>query len=149
MPTNVQDLMRKTLYTMADSASIQETAKIMRDKKVSSLLILDSYDKPAGLVTERDLARKVCIKDLPTNQVTNKEVMSSPLVTIDSTSSPSAAIDLMLRSSVRHLLVIDRESRDGLRPIGIITPLDFLRYDEYKRDEKNVDILEMILEYYI
>ena len=139
MPTNVQDLMRKTLYTMADSTSIQETAKIMRDKKVSSLLILDSYDKPAGLVTERDLARKVCIKDLPTNQVTNKEVMSSPLVTID----------LMLRSSVRHLLVIDRESRDELRPIGIITPLDFLRYDEYKRDEKNVDILEMILEYYI
>ena len=149
MPTNVQDLMRKTLYTVADSASIQETAKIMRDKKVSSLLILDSYDKPAGLVIERDLARKVCIKDLPTNQVTNKEVMSSPLVTIDSKSSPSAAIDLMLRSSVRHLLVIDRESRDGLRPIGIITPLDFLRYDEYKRDEKNVDILEMILEYYI
>jgi len=101
------------------------------------------------LVTERDLARKVCIKDLPTNQVTNKEVMSSPLVTIDSKLSPSAAIDLMLRSSVRHLLVIDRESRDELRPIGIITPLDFLRYDEYKRDEKNVDILEMILEYYI
>jgi len=33
MPTNVQDLMRKTLYTVADSASIQETAKIMRDKK--------------------------------------------------------------------------------------------------------------------
>ena len=95
------------------------------------------------------MARKVCIKDLPTNQVTNKEVMSSPLVTIDSKSSPSAAIDLMLRSSVRHLLVIDRESRDELRPIGIITPLDFLRYDEYKRDEKNVDILEMILEYYI
>lgn len=101
------------------------------------------------MVTERDLARKVCIKDLPTNQVTNKEVMSSPLVTIDSKLSPSAAIDLMLRSSVRHLLVIDRESRDELRPIGIITPLDFLRYDEYKRDEKNVDILEMILEYYI
>jgi CBS domain-containing protein len=101
------------------------------------------------LVTERDLARKVCIKDLPTNRVTNKEVMSSPLVTIDSKLSPSAAIDLMLRSSVRHLLVIDRESRDELRPIGIITPLDFLRYDEYKRDEKNVDILEMILEYYI
>jgi len=33
MPTNVQDLMRKALYTMADSASIQETAKIMRGQK--------------------------------------------------------------------------------------------------------------------
>jgi CBS domain-containing protein len=149
MPTTVKDLMRKTLYTIADTESIQDSAKLMDEKKVSSLVILDKYQKPVGLVTERDLARKVCIKDLRTSQVINKEIMSSPLVTIDSKSSLSAAIDLMLRSSVRHLLVIDRESRDGLRPIGIITPLDFLRYDEYKRDEKNVDILEMILEYYI
>jgi len=88
MPTTVKDLMRKTLYTIADSASIQDTAKLMNDKKVSSLLILDKHDKPAGLITERDLARKVCINNLRTSQVTNKEIMSSPLITVDSKSSP-------------------------------------------------------------
>jgi len=145
----VRDLMRKNPYTVAESASIQDTARIMNDKKVSSLVILDEENNPVGLVTERDLVRKVCINDLPTNRVTNKEIMSSPLITIDSESSATTATDLMLKNNVRHLLVIDNESKDNNQPIGIITPLDLVRYEEFTRDEGRKDVLEMILEYYI
>lgn len=145
----VRDLMRKNPYTVAESASIQDTARIMNDKKVSSLVILDEDNNPVGLVTERDLVRKVCINDLPTNRVTNKEIMSSPLITIDSESSATTATDLMLKNNVRHLLVIDNESKDNNQPIGIITPLDLVRYEEFTRDEGREDVLEMILEYYI
>ena len=145
----VRDLMRKSPYTVAESASIQDTARIMNDKKVSSLVILDESNNPVGLVTERDLVRKVCINDLPTNRVTNKEIMSSPLITIDSESSASTATDLMLKNNVRHLLVINNESKDNNQPIGIITPLDLVKYEEYTRDEGRRDVLEMILEYYI
>ena len=141
--------MRKNPYTVAESASIQDTARIMNDKKVSSLVILDDDNNPVGLVTERDLVRKVCINDLPTNRVTNKEIMSSPLITIDSESSASTATDLMLKNNVRHLLVIDNESKDNNQPIGIITPLDLVRYEEFTRDEGRKDALEMTLEYYI
>ena len=145
----VRDLMRKNPYTVAESASIQDTARIMNDKKVSSLVILDEDNNPVGLVTERDLVRKVCINDLPTNRVTNKEIMSSPLITIDSESSATTATDLMLKNNVRHLLVIDNESKENNQPIGIITPLDLVRYEEFTRDEGRKDVLEMILEYYI
>jgi CBS domain-containing protein len=145
----VRDLMRKNPYTVAESASIQDTARIMNEKKVSSLVILDEDNNPVGLVTERDLVRKVCINDLPTNRVTNKEIMSSPLITIDSESSATTATDLMLKNNVRHLLVIDNESKDNNQPIGIITPLDLVRYEEFTRDEGRKDVLEMILEYYI
>lgn len=145
----VRDLMRKNPYTVAESASIQDTARIMNDKKVSSLVILDEDNNPVGLVTERDLVRKVCINDLPTNRVTNKEIMSSPLITIDSESSASTATDLMLKNNVRHLLVIDNESKDNNQPIGIITPLDLVKYEEDTHDEGRKDVLEMILEYYI
>ena len=141
--------MRKNPYTVAESASIQDTARIMNDKKVSSLVILDEDNNPVGLVTERDLVRKVCINDLPTNRVTNKEIMSSPLITIDSESSATTATDLMLKNNVRHLLVLDNESKDNNQPIGIITPLDLVRYEEFTRDEGRKDDLEMILEYYI
>ena len=141
--------MRKNPYTVAESASIQDTARIMNDKKVSSLVILDDDNNPVGLVTERDLVRKVCINDLPTNRVTNKEIMSSPLITIDSESSATTATDLMLKNNVRHLLVLDNESKDNNQPIGIITPLDLVRYEEFTRDEGRKDALEMILEYYI
>jgi len=145
----VRDLMRKNPYTVAESASIQDTARIMNDKKVSSLVILDDDNNPVGLVTERDLVRKVCINDLPTNRVSNKEIMSSPLITIGSESSATTATDLMLKNNVRHLLVIDNESKDNNQPIGIVTPLDLVRYEEFTRDEGRKDVLEMILEYYI
>ena len=145
----VRDLMRKNPYTIGESASIQDTARIMKDNKVSSLVILDKDNNPVGLVTERDLVRKVCINDLPTNRVSNKEIMSSPLITIGSESSATDATDLMLKNNVRHLLVIDNESKDSNQPIGIITPLDLVRYEEFTRDERRQDALEMILEYYI
>ena len=141
--------MRKNPYTVAESASIQDTARIMNDKKVSSLVILDDDNNPVGLVTERDLVRKVCINDLPTNRVSNKEIMSSPLITIGSESSATTATDLMLKNNVRHLLVLDNESKDNNQPIGIVTPLDLVRYEEFTRDEGRKDVLEMILEYYI
>jgi len=60
-----------------------------------------------GLVTERDLARKVCVNDVYTSKISNKEIMSSPIITIDSKSSASEAVDLMLRDNIRHLLVMD------------------------------------------
>lgn len=107
----VRDLMRKNPYTVAESASIQDTARIMNEKKVSSLVILDKDNNPVGLVTERDLVRKVCVNDLPTSRISNKEIMSSPLITIASESSLSTATDLMLKNNVRHLLVIENESK--------------------------------------
>jgi len=52
MTLTVSDLMRKNVYTIEESASIQNAAKKMKDKKVSSLLVLDKGDKPIGLVTD-------------------------------------------------------------------------------------------------
>ncbi len=149
MTLAVSDLMRKKVDTIEETASIQETAKKMKDKKVSSLLVLDRDGKPIGLVTERDLVRKACIDDVRTSEVTNKEIMSSPLITIDCKSSPSLAADLMLKYNVRHLLVIDDKSDDMNRPVGMITPLDFTKYQEYTRGDEDKDSIEKILEYYI
>lgn len=148
MTVSVRDIMRKDPHTIAVSSSIQDTAILMNDLKVSSLLIVDTYGNPVGLVTERDLVRRACVKDQLSSQVTNKEIMSSPLITIDAKSSASDAIDLMLKNKVRHLLVVDNESGNSGKPIGIITPLDLMRYDDYPREERS-DVLEMILEYYV
>ena len=149
MVTTVSDLMRKKIFTIQESDSIQNSARKMRDKKASSLLVVDSTGKPTGLVTERDLVRKVCTNDVRTSQVKIKEIMSAPLITIDSKSSPSIAADLMLKNNVRHLLVVDDNSKNASKLIGMITPLDFTKYEEYVRDDENKESIEMILEYYI
>jgi CBS domain-containing protein len=149
MTLTVSDFMRKRIETIEETASIQETAKKMKDKNVSSLLILDISSRPVGLVTERDIIRKLCINDARTSEVTNREIMSSPLITIDSKSSASIAADLMLKNNVRHLLVINEKANDISKPIGMITPLDFTKIEEYTREEQGKDSIEKILEYYI
>ena len=150
MTSTISDLMRKKLVTIEESSSVQEAADRMKDKNVSSLVVIDENGKPQGLITERDLVRKVCIQDLPTSKITNKEIMSSPLITIESMSSLSEAIDTMLQNNVRHLLVVDnnRSPKDKNKPIGIITPLDFTRSQDYAGSDNN-DNIEKLLEYYI
>jgi CBS domain-containing protein len=147
MTLTISDIMRKKLETIEEMASVQEAAKKMKDKDVSSLVVVDTNGKPQGLVTERDLARKVCINDVRTSTVTNKEIMSSPLITINAASSPSIAADMMLQNNVRHLLVVD-EKDNANKPVSIITPRDFTRYQEYVANEDK-DAIEKILEYYI
>lgn len=148
MNMTISDIMRKKLETIEESSSVQQAAKKMKDKNVSSLVVVDGEGKPQGLVTERDLVRKVCINDVHTSRITNKEIMSSPLITIDSKSSPSIAADMMLQHNVRHLLVVD-DKYDVKHPIGIVTPLDFTKYEEYSNNENDKDAIEKILEYYI
>ena len=110
--------------------------------------MVDSFGKSKGLITERDLIRKVCVKDICTSQVVVKEIMSLPLITINSNESPSTAIDMMLQHNIRHLLVVDDETEIN-QPIGIVTPRDLTRYQEFTRDDANNDNLEKILEYFI
>lgn len=147
MTMTVSDIMKKKLETIEETASVQQTAEKMKEKNTSSLVVVDGKGNPQGLVTERDLARKVCVNSVPPNEVTNKDIMSSPLLTISSDSSPSVAADMMLQHNVRHLLVVDKSSMN--RPIGIITPLDFTRYQEYPNVNDKKDTIEKILEYYI
>ena len=116
---------------------------------MSSLTVVDQGGIPQGLVTERDLVTKVCI----TSTITTKQIMSLPLITSDSKSSPSIRMsDRMLQYNVRHLLVVDTDDNDKLnfnKPVGIITPLDFAKYEEFPNDEVSKDEIEKMLEYYI
>jgi CBS domain-containing protein len=148
MKMTIAEIMSKKIETIEESASVQELALKMKDKNISSLLVVDSFGKSKGLITERDLIRKVCVKDICTSQVIVKEIMSLPLITINSNESPSTAIDIMLQHNIRHLLVVDDETEIN-QPIGIVTPRDLTRYQEFTRDDANKDNLEKILEYFI
>jgi len=146
MATTVSHIMRKRLETIEATSSVQQAARKMKNKNVSSLLIVDENGRPQGLVSERDLVTKVCTADVPVNTIKNKEIMSSPVITISSKSSPSKAADMMLQHNVRHLLVVDNGDKN--KPIGMITPLDFTRHQEHVANEDR-EAIEKMLEYYI
>jgi CBS domain-containing protein len=148
MHPTIAEIMSKKTETIEESASVQQVAIKMKDKNVSSLIVVDSLGNSKGLVTERDVVRKVCIKDVYTRKVIIKEIMSLPLITINPNDSPSTAIDIMLQHNIRHLIVVDN-TREINKPIGIVTPRDLTRYQEFTRNDDNKDNLEKILEYFI
>jgi CBS domain-containing protein len=143
----VGELMTQKLETIGILSSAQEAAKKMRDNNVSSLVVIDaSNNKPIGIVTERDLVRKVCANDTNSNsRMLIKNIMSSsPLVTIDARLPVEAAADVMIQNKVRHLLVV--ENNDINKPLGIVTPTDFVAYlkENLNVNEANARILETL-----
>jgi CBS domain-containing protein len=144
MTVTVSDMMTKELETIEEASSVLDAAKRMRDTNVSSLVVVDKEGKPRGIVTERDIVRKACVNDVSTSKVTNKEIVSPRLITIDPDSSASTAVDIMLRNNIRHLLVVDKDNAE--KPIGMITPLD-LRDEEFT-DEGLRDAIEELSMYY-
>jgi signal-transduction protein with cAMP-binding, CBS, and nucleotidyltransferase domain len=139
--TSIGQLMSERLETIAMSSSAQAAAKKMRDKNISSLIVTDDYNKPVGIVTERDLVRKICVNDASSSNTKVKDVMSLPLLTINSTASVREAANIMTQNRVRHVLVI--ENNDISKPLGIVTPSDFAGYlkENLFLDDVNAKIL--------
>ena len=156
---SIGGLMTERLKTIESSSTAHEASKKMRDNNISSLVVVDNKNnnKPIGIVTERDLVRKVCVNDANSSKMLIKNIMSSPLVTIDSRSSVEVAADIMTQNKVRHLLVVEENpdttnSEDDdcniTRPLGIITPSDFVGYlkENLNIDDVNAKILESLKE---
>ena len=61
--TFISDILRKKLESVEDTTSIKEVVKKMKDRDVSSLVVVDTDNKVVGIVTERDIITKVCIND--------------------------------------------------------------------------------------
>ena len=78
--------MTNKLETIEASSSVQEAAKKMRDKSISSLVVVDSSNKSIGIITERDLVRKVCASDSSSKNTRVQDILSDALVTADAIS---------------------------------------------------------------
>jgi CBS domain-containing protein len=139
----VRQVTRKELVTIYSHSTAQEAAKRMRSKKVSSLVVIEKGDAPVGIVTERDLVRSVCSRDISSDSVLIQEIMSSPIVTIDVDASIEQAADKMIQNKVRHLLITEND-----KIYGIITPSDFTIYltENLNMDEVNARILQSLKE---
>ncbi len=138
----VKDFLREKLETLVSSSSAHQAAKKLRNSSSSSMLIVDSSGDSIGIITERDLVRKVCAIHQRSSQIIVKNIMSSPIFTVDLNASLQDAANEMIKHKIRHLLVLDMG-----RPCGIISVNDFASYLKQKidMDDVNAAILESLL----
>ena len=105
----VKDLIQRKVVTVEPDDTVMLAAQRMEDKMVGSLVVLDG-DKPAGIITDRDIALRVVAKGKsPTTPV--KEVMTGSPITIREDASFFELTKTFRESGVRRLVVVDKEGR--------------------------------------
>jgi CBS domain-containing protein len=119
----IGQLMTRDLSFISEEASIQEAAKHMHAKRIGSLLVKKESEF-SGIVTETDVVQAVAEQPSEIGQLTVKELMSSPIITVGRNMSPHYARDLMADRKIRHLAVT---GEDG-KIVGIISVRDLLAY---------------------
>lgn len=122
--TQVGEIMSEEVETISLLSNAQDSAIKMSDKNVSSLVVLDDNGKAIGIISERDLVRRVCTKDVPSNSVKVENVISSPLKTVSPETPIEEVADVMVRDKLRHIVVVGK----NLEPVGIISATDIVAY---------------------
>jgi predicted transcriptional regulator len=125
--SSVEDYMNARMVMQDSKASVLELAKVMVERGVSSVAITDeeNNNKVMGILTERDIVKSIA-KGVPPEGITAGSLMSSSILSIRKDQPIEEAALLMIRNKVRHLLVEDPSSHNGV--IGIITTTDLARY---------------------
>lgn len=98
---------------VAPSVSVREAATKMADADVSSLIVQEG-EKMLGIVTERDLVRRVLIEGRDPKDTQIGEVMSSPVKTCSPSDDAAACADLLAAEHIRHLAVVDDGNLAGV-----------------------------------
>jgi len=136
--TFVKDVMSRDVLTLDKTTSLQEAAEQMRKLNVGCVIVTENSN-PIGIITERDFVTKIAAEGRPLFTEI-KEVMSSPLITIDSEETIWEASELMKEKLIHKLPVKENE-----KIAGIVTTSDIVRISSVGSDSEMRRICDQIL----
>ncbi len=117
----VKDVMSSPVVTIHEDARANKVAELM-DKHGLGCIIVTSKDKnPLGIITERDLVRRVLAKNIKPDALASNEVMTTPFITIDPGEKISEAAKRMSRLNIRRLGVMYKG-----KLVGVLSSKDIL-----------------------
>ena len=127
---NVKEIMSFPAITEDEDASVGVILKHMQLSRICGVVITKE-GKPAGIVVDYDIAEKVMMKDKNPDDIKVKEIMSSPLITIDADASVEEACGLLAREGIRRVPVIENGKLVGIvsiRNVLIGEPVQVRKY---------------------
>jgi CBS domain-containing protein len=136
--SGVGGLMKEDVVTVRRFNSILDVAETMKEHDVSCVVVVEGK-QPVGIVTEKDLVRRVIAEKMdPYSSV--EKVMSAPLITVSKDTDIGVATKIMIERKIRRLPVVE-----GGSLVGIITARDVLNITPKALEVRNFeDILKDI-----
>lgn len=116
----VRDIMSKNVRVVRPDTLVKEVVVTMNKFDIGSIVVVKS-NRPVGIITERDILRRIVEPCLAPEALRAREVMSSPVITINNTASIEEAAKIMARKRIKRLLVMDNE-----KLVGILTFTDIV-----------------------
>ena len=110
----------KQLWTISPESSVLDALKLMAEKEIGALMVVDKKDKVVGIITERDYARKIIFKGKTSIKTSVKEIMtpSNKMYTVKPDTPVEDCMVLMTGKHIRHVPVFDGGKFVGLISIG-------------------------------
>lgn len=105
------------VYSIVSTISVYDAIKVMGEKNVGAILIIED-GQLKGILSERDYARKIVLKDKTSKDTLVHEIMVSNVITVKPDDDLDACMELMISRRIRHLPVVDDNKVVGLISIG-------------------------------
>jgi CBS domain-containing protein len=131
-----------------DNPSALDVAKMMEKYRIGSVVVVEgnnNNNKPVGIITERDIIKKVSAQNKIADQIAAGDIMSSPLVMIKSIDSIDTAAEAMAKNNVKRLVVLEQ----GGTMVGVLSVTDITKKlgkiatDDYTRYRSLRNMLDM------
>lgn len=116
----IKDLLNnkgQEVWSVRSDTTVYEAIKLMAEKGVGALMVVDDGN-PAGIISERDYARKVILQERSSRDTAVSEIMTSPVIHTSPDRSVSECMSLMTANKIRHLPVMDDGALTGMVSIG-------------------------------
>jgi CBS domain-containing protein len=148
IPLKAEDVMTTKVAVMDEAISVKKAAEVMAQEGVSAIIVTVE-GKAKGIVTERDILKRIVAEDKNAKKTKVKEIMTSPLVTIEPTTDLEEAARLMFEKKIKNLPVTHEN-----RLIGLINLQDICRLQPeilrlLKQTMETPKNLQKVLRYYI
>ena len=108
----------QTLQRVTPRENVRVAAKMMRDKKIAAVLVMEG-ERLVGIITERDMTARVIAAGLNPDTATAGEIMTANPDTLSPDHTAADAIDMMRKHNYRHLPVVE-----GERVVGMVSVRD-------------------------
>jgi CBS domain-containing protein len=118
----VEDVMVRDVMTIDENSTVKEAAEVMNKFEIGCLIAVRN-GKAMGILTERDLLKRVVAESKDARKTKVKDVMSSPLVVVEPSADLEDAVRLMFQMKIKKLPVVGEK-----RLVGLITLTDVARF---------------------
>ncbi|MBD3227060.1 MAG: CBS domain-containing protein [Candidatus Lokiarchaeota archaeon] len=135
---------RKVVILDIERADLLDVINVMNERKIGSVLVSTGGErcgKDCGIITERNILKRIIEYGKDPREITLKELMSSPLITIYKDEIIEKAIQTMVNKGIRYLVVMDKDNPEKVE--GIISNTDILNLDISKVSPEGLDISQV------